>query len=267
METKGYYAAVGFFVIVLTAVGIVIALWLSVGLNTKSYADYAIYMKESVAGLSVSAPAKYNGVDVGTVKKIAIDPTDPKRVVILISIDPKTPINTATRATLNMQGLTGIAYVQLSGSDPDAPPLTVQPGQRYPVIESSPSLFFRMDTALNRLSENLQQITGNLSTVFNEKNGRLVQDTLENMNSATHRLNSAIAETQSTLQASDVTLQAINNQMLPQLMNVLEDVDGVTLRLNDFTQQLIDNPSILVRGQAPVPLGPGETRTTAKARQ
>jgi phospholipid/cholesterol/gamma-HCH transport system substrate-binding protein len=165
-----------------------------------------------------------------------------------------------------MQGITGIAYIELSGSDPKAPPLTVQPGQQYPVIASSPSLLFRMDAAINSLTKNLQRITNSITTVFNKKNGHLFQNTLENINTASRRLNGAIATTQTTLQQGNVTIQAINDQMLPQLTSLLDNVDGVTLRLDDFTQQLADNPSILIRGQAPVPLGPGETRNTAKTR-
>ena len=266
METKGYYAAVGFFVIVLSAIGIVIGLWLSVGLHTEAETNYTIYIKESVAGLSVSAPVKYNGVDVGTVKKMAIDSTDPDRVVVVIAIDSSLPVNTSTRATLNMQGVTGIAYIELDGTDLNAPPLTVQPGQPYPIIISAPSLLFRMDAAINNLAENLKKVTGNMGLVFNKKNGQLLQDTLENMNTASHKLNGAIVATQTTFQQGDVTLQTINDQMLPQLMTLLDNVNGVTLRLDDFTQQLSNNPSMLIRGQAPVPLGPGETRTTAKAR-
>ncbi len=266
METKGYYAAVGFFVIVLSAIGIVIGLWLSVGMSTKSYVNYAVYMEESVAGLSVSAPVKYNGVDMGSVKKISVDPTDPQRVVIIIALDPNTPINTATRATLNMQGLTGVAYMELSGSDLNAPPLTVQPGQQYPVIQSSPSLLFRIDVAIENLSENLKTVTNSISKVFNGKNGQLLESTLENINSASRRLNDAMGSAQFTIQRSNVTLETINSQMLPQVANLLDDVDSVTLRLDGFIQQLSDNPSMLIRGEAPAPLGPGETRTTAKAR-
>ena len=99
METKGYYAAVGFFVIVFLSIGLIIGLWLSVGVSTKSYNYYRIYIKESVAGLSVSAPVKYNGVDVGTVKKMALNPQNPNQVEILVAVEENTPITTATRAT------------------------------------------------------------------------------------------------------------------------------------------------------------------------
>lgn len=266
METKSYYAAVGFFVIVLSAIGIIIALWLSVGIGRKPHTNYTLYMEESVAGLSLSAPVKYNGVDVGAVKKITIDPTDPERVVIIIAIAPTTPINTATRATLNMQGVTGIAYIELSGSNPNAPPLTIQPGQQYPIIATAPSLLFRMDVAIDRLSENLKKVSASVKTIFNKKNGLLLQDTLENIDGASRRLNAAMGSAQFTLQNSNVTLETINNEMLPQVMNLLNNVDGVTLRLDDFIQQLSDNPSMLIRGQASTPLGPGETRTTTQLR-
>lgn len=266
METKGYYALVGFFVTVLSAVGLIIALWLSVGINKKPQTNYAIYMNESVSGLSLSAPVKYNGVEVGAVKKIALLPADPNQVLVVIAIDEDTPISTATHATLNMQGVTGITYVELSGGDPAAPPLTIQPGQKYPVIASTPSLIFRMHEAIDKLSENLQKMTGSIGQVFNEKNGQLMQNTLENINAASRRLNNAVGSAEFTIQRSNVTLETINNQMLPQLTNLLDDVDGVTLRLDGFIQQLSDNPSMLIRGQAPTPLGPGETRNTTQLR-
>ncbi|MBY0377950.1 MAG: MlaD family protein [Gammaproteobacteria bacterium] len=310
METKGYYATVGFFVILFSTIGIIIGLWLSVGLHTKSYDYYTIYINESVAGLSVSAAVKYNGVDVGIVKAISLSQRDPNQVRLTIAVDNGTPVTTATRATLNMQGVTGIAYVELRDVKDKGPvqPLRAQAGQKYPVILSSPSLLFRMDVAVERISEDLQGVVDSVGMVFNKKNGALFQDTLsnvevltrtlknnddklnriiENMAAATDkmpslmdnaqqsmvrfnqlsvRLDNAANSVQLTLNQSDATLQTINNQILPLVMSVLGNIDGFTLRLDDFTQQLSDNPSMLIRGQAPLPLGPGETRATPSRR-
>ena len=186
METKGYYVTVGIFVILVSAIGLTIALWLSVGLGAKSYIKYMVYMQESVSGLSLSAPVKYNGVDVGFVKKIALDPNDPNEVAIIIAVNKGTPVNTSTRAMLNMQGVTGIAYIELRGGSRNAQPLLPKPGERYAVIPSSPSLLFRMDAAMDRLSENLQQITGSVSDVFNKQNGQALHDTLINIDAVSH---------------------------------------------------------------------------------
>lgn len=310
METKGYYATVGFFVIVFLTIGIIIALWLSVGLHTKTYDYYTIYMKESVAGLSVSASVKYNGVDVGIVKKISLNEKNPNQVTLVIAVNDDTPITTATRATLNMQGVTGIAYVELRDAKDAGPgqPLKAQAGEKYPVIPTSPSLLFRMDVAVERISEDLQGVVDSVGMVFNKKNGALFQDTLSNVevltrtlknnddklnhiidnittatdkmpalmdnaqqsmarfNQLSVRLDKAADSVELTLNQSDATLQTINTQLLPLVMSVLGNIDGFTLRLDDFTQQLSDNPSMLIRGQAPLPLGPGETRATTPSR-
>ena len=288
METKGYYAAVGFFVIVFLSIGLIIGLWLSVGVSTKSYHYYIIYIKESVAGLSVSAPVKYNGVDVGAVKKMALNAQNPNQVESLVAVEENTPITTATRATLNMQGLTGIAYIALfNDKEVEAKPLSVQPGQKYPVIKSSPSLLTRMDVAVEHMADSFHSIVESINTVFNQKNGELFQDTLSNINAITgnlkennDRLNRILKNLdistekmpalmnnasqgmeqfkQVSLEANS-TIQTINNELLPLFINVFGNIDGLTLRLDDFTQQLSDNPSLLIRGQAPLPLGPGET--------
>ena len=54
------------------------------GYSTKHYRMYAVYINESVSGLSVDAAVKYNGVDVGTVKSIQIDAENPQLVFILL---------------------------------------------------------------------------------------------------------------------------------------------------------------------------------------
>lgn len=288
METKGYYAAVGFFVIVFLSIGLIIGLWLSVGVSTKSYNYYIIYIKESVAGLSVSAPVKYNGVDVGTVKKMALNAQNPNQVEILIAVEENTPVTTATRATLNMQGLTGIAYIALfNDKEVEATPLSVQPGQKYPVIQSSPSLLTRMDVAVEHMADSFHSIVESINTVFNQKNGELLQDTLGNINAITRNLKENNDRFNRVLKNLDIStekmpalmnnasqgmeqfkqvsleansaIQTINNELLPLFINVFGNIDGLTLRLDDFTQQLSDNPSLLIRGQAPLPLGPGET--------
>ena len=43
-------------------------------------------------------------------------------------------------AVLQTQGLTGIAFVELTAGSRDSPPLQAQPGEEYPVIKSGPSL-------------------------------------------------------------------------------------------------------------------------------
>ena len=143
------YALVGGFVLLLGAVLVAGALWLaSGGAFQKKYDLYLAIEEESVAGLNLNAPVKFNGVDVGKVREIAIDPVHPERVNLLFAIERGTPIKDDTVAVLKTQGLTGIAYVELSGGARDAAPLHAKPGSDYPVIQTKPSLSARLENVL-----------------------------------------------------------------------------------------------------------------------
>jgi hypothetical protein len=107
-------------------------LWLaSGGALQKKYDLYLAIEDESVAGLNLNAPVKYNGVDVGKVREIRLDPGNPERVNLLFAIERGTPIKEDTVAVLKTQGLTGIAYVELSGGARDAPPLRATAGSDW----------------------------------------------------------------------------------------------------------------------------------------
>ena len=91
-------------------------LWLASGGSFRqAYDVYRAYSDESVSGLNLNAPVKYNGVEVGKVQEIRLDPANPERVNLLFAIERGTPIKVDTVAVLKTQGLTGIAYVELSG--------------------------------------------------------------------------------------------------------------------------------------------------------
>ena len=118
------YTLVGAFVLILGTALIAGLLWLvSGGLMHRQVDLYLSIVDESVNGLSVSAPVKYNGVDVGQVRSIALDATNTQRVLLTFAIKRGTPITVDTRAVLKTQGLTGIAYVDLSGGGRGAAPL------------------------------------------------------------------------------------------------------------------------------------------------
>ena len=52
-------------------------------------------------------------MEVGKVEAIEFDREQPGRILVKIGVLPTTPVTTATFAELGMQGLTGLAYIQL----------------------------------------------------------------------------------------------------------------------------------------------------------
>jgi len=143
MDDKVNYTVVGAFVVLLGAALVAGVLWLAAGAHGgKRYGTYQTIMRESVSGLNVDAPVKYLGVDVGKVKEIAIDTADSSRVRLRFLIEQGTPIKMDTEAVLKTQGLTGIAYVELSGGTADSPPPLHGPCQRGPDVDE-PERHFR----------------------------------------------------------------------------------------------------------------------------
>jgi phospholipid/cholesterol/gamma-HCH transport system substrate-binding protein len=60
---------------------------------------YRIRFNESVSGMSLGDPVKFRGVDVGTVKAMAIDANDPRRVQVEVRLRKEAPVKTDTKAT------------------------------------------------------------------------------------------------------------------------------------------------------------------------
>lgn len=166
---------------VLGAAAVGLVLWLGKTDYLNEYNQYLAYMDQSVSGLSVNSTVKYRGVDIGRVREIALNPENPEEVRLTLDILKGVPIKTDTVATLETQGLTGLAILNLKGGSREAPELEPQPGQPYPVIETKPSLFYRLDMALSRLlsEEGVFTLLSNL-VAFSENANALINQEMRN---------------------------------------------------------------------------------------
>lgn len=139
---------------------------------------YQAIEKESVAGLNLNAPVKYNGVDVGKVQAIALDHTNPNTVNLFFAIERGTPVKQDTIAILKTQGLTGIAYVELSGGSMASPLLQAKPGARHPVIRTAPSLSARLENVLTSVLVKLDDTSNNINAMLSKENQAAIRSTL-----------------------------------------------------------------------------------------
>lgn len=270
MDSRVNYIAVGLFVIVLGAAFVAGILWISTGGIREDYDRYVVYMTESVSGLSKDGPVKYRGVDVGKVSSLALDPHDPERVRLLLKIKRGTPITEDTVATLETQGLTGIANVSLTGGSPTAPPLRARKGEAYPVIKSKPSRLEewsktfsklltasaeavnRMNTLLSgpnqaSITKNLAQLTTLLDTLTGmSKELSLAvnefSDTMRNARQASSRLPTLITK----LEQSAAAMEGMANDIRTVGSNVNQSVVANGQRFDRFTRETLPEASLLV---------------------
>lgn len=115
METRANYAIVGFFTLVVIAAAFGFVYWMAEFGRGGPVAQLAIRIPGSANGLSVGSPVRFNGIAVGTVRSLFIDRDDPKFSVAFTEVRADAPVTTSTKAALEIQGLTGAAYIELSG--------------------------------------------------------------------------------------------------------------------------------------------------------
>jgi len=189
MEDKVNYSLVGAFVLVLAAALVAGVLWLAAGFGSQQAMDrYQAVIEESVAGLNVDAPVKYLGVDVGKVVRIRIDPQNSQQVRLHFLIERGTPIKEDSEAVLKTQGLTGIAYVELSGGSADSKPLVAGADGVAPTIPFRPSLSARLENVLTNVLGNVDRVSDNLNAVFDTDNRAALKSTLADAAALTHAL-------------------------------------------------------------------------------
>jgi phospholipid/cholesterol/gamma-HCH transport system substrate-binding protein len=139
MEADEHYFLEGLFIIALVVAAALAFLWLS----KEGHRDdvlYRIHFAESVSGLSLGDPVKFRGVDVGTVKTMAIDARDPRLVQVDVSLRKDAPVKTDTRASLKLKGITGVVFVELNGGSAEAQRLAdATPTGKTPEIPSEKS--------------------------------------------------------------------------------------------------------------------------------
>ena len=192
MESRVSYTLVGLFVILLGAALVGVIAWLTAATETKQYNFYLVYTNESVAGLNTNAPVNYKGVQVGQVVNIKLDPKNPDLVELTLKIEKGTPIRQDTTAKLVSRGITGLVYVELSGSSAQAPLLVARPGQRFPVIKSAPSLVAKVEDAFNNLYVRMD-------VLFSEENLKAINRILANVRTITGAVGENPAEITQTL--------------------------------------------------------------------
>jgi phospholipid/cholesterol/gamma-HCH transport system substrate-binding protein len=254
MERDAHYVAVGAFILLVIAFAVGFVLWYTDANDGLVYERYEIYFTGSVSGLDRGSPVRFLGVDIGRVRRLSIDKADPTRVQVVVEVDETAPISAATRASLGLQGVTGLLYVNLKDQadiDRSAP---LRQGGAYPVIEavesdfdaflaSLPELMGRANTLLERFTrvvsdENLNGIAETIKSV---------RDTMKTMPQTSRDVQQLVVELRSTvgeLHAASESLRAMTDEARPEVSAALKRMNDVannlaeaSTRVDRFTRQ------------------------------
>lgn len=123
METKANYTLVGMFTLAVIAAVFGFVYWSQHISGGGERAIYRVLFSSSVSGLRTGSAVLFNGIRVGDVTDLKLNPENPSQVAATISVEKAVKIRPDTRAGIEFQGLTGIAAVALNGGSPGEPAL------------------------------------------------------------------------------------------------------------------------------------------------
>src|SRR5271170_568805 len=132
MDRDANYVAVGAFVLLVIAMAASFVFWYTDQRDKRTYQRYEIYFPGTVSGLSAGSPVRYLGVDVGKVARILLDPEQRNRVEVIADIESSAPIDGRTQASLSLQGVTGLLFIDLQQDRDAKVPQELAQGLRYP---------------------------------------------------------------------------------------------------------------------------------------
>jgi phospholipid/cholesterol/gamma-HCH transport system substrate-binding protein len=248
MEREANYAAVGAFVLVVALLGALFVYWYSDSREHRDYDRYEIYFTGSVSGLDKGAAVRYLGVGVGRVLDIAIDPRDSSRVEVIADIDSRTPISAQTVAELQLQGITGLLYIDLLEDKTNRRMAPEVASLRYPVIRSAPSRFDVFLSSLPELVADAGQVVARANRLLGDDNLNAVASALASFNRASNTLpqtlrevNALIADLRGAsaeLTASARSARNVVDTVEPDVRAAAQRLHQIADNLNDATSQL-----------------------------
>jgi phospholipid/cholesterol/gamma-HCH transport system substrate-binding protein len=209
METRASYLLVGAFALVVMAAFVISVIWMAGANLREDVAYYDIFFDGSVTGLKPGNTVRYRGIPVGAVSEIAINPEDVQQVRVMIEVPADTPIKKDTIAALEYQGLTGVAFVQLTGGTNEAPTLALEEGQDRPVIRSRPSQLEELVQGAPELMSRITILVNKGNVLFGEKNLENIAATLENIRGITGALSKRSGDLATLIDDASVTARLV----------------------------------------------------------
>ncbi|BCJ04291.1 MlaD family protein [Pseudomonas mosselii] len=256
METRAHHVLIGLVTVLVVAGAMLFGLWLTKSSVDDAFKDYEVVFNEAVSGLSRGSPVQYNGIKVGDVSSLRLDPKDPRRVLARVRLSGDTPVKEDTQAKLTLAGVTGNSFIQLSGGTPQSPELKGRDG-KLPVIVASPSPISRLLNDSSDLVTNINLLLHNANLMFSESNIERLSNTLANLEQTTgafasqkggiadaieqlaqvgKQANATLAETQALMRNANGLLGTQGKQAIGSAEQAMQSLAESTATINSLLQ-------------------------------
>lgn len=215
METRANNILVGAFVLAGIALALAFAVWIARTGETGPRKLFYVVFQGSVQGLSVGGSVFFNGLRVGEVTEIRVNPGNRSEIRARINVDALTPVKRDSRVRLTYQGLTGVAAIELSGG-------TERAGDLVPGTDGVPPALFAENSFVQNILEG-------------------GQDTLSRVNAVIARVEDIVLQNQENIAATLKNIRDFSealSQNSPAVATLLSDASIAARRLADLSARL-----------------------------
>jgi phospholipid/cholesterol/gamma-HCH transport system substrate-binding protein len=227
METRANYVLVGSSVLAAIAAIVGFIFWLAHSELSHKEESYYTYFSGSVAGLTNGGIVRYNGVPIGKVSDIEIDPENVERIRVTLELKAGAPIKTDTVASLEMAGITGGSYVELSGGTQASPPLLPKEPGDIPVIQSENSGLKTFIEDAPKLLGKLNKLADSANAILSPENTKEISEAIKHLNSVMANLDAIGPDTKQTMANVNGLTGDLHKRMPHILDSLQQDTDAI----------------------------------------
>ena len=271
METKANYLMIGGFVLGVLALAFIFMVWMTnlAGGGTR----YFIVFDGSVAGLTTGSSVGFNGIKVGEVQSMQLDPVDARKVQVLISVHADTPVRENSHASMQSLGLTGGTGIQVSAGTPDSPFLVATAETPIPVIaadrgggqgllDAAPAVMNNANALLLRLNdlvaENQESIHKTLTNVENvttmlDQRKEDISKTITDVQTGAQSFKDLSGKLEVSLGDNLDSLTRTAKDSLQEFGNFMREGRRAAATLNSVLEKFEANPKSFLLGGSQVP--------------
>ncbi|GAB5387498.1 MAG: MlaD family protein [Alphaproteobacteria bacterium] len=245
METRANHFVVGLFVLLSLLAGGGFIVWAARLGFDKEPAAYTIYFEGSVTGLGVASPVRYSGVRVGEVSRIRINPDFTQEIEVTVELDPETPVKIDSIASLEVAGIAGGTYVQLSGGSVGSPLLKPLYSGQTPVVHSRPSTLARLLEDVPQILGKIEEAANNVANLTRNINDQVSGERLARIDRILENIETATENFAESGDSIDATLEAVRS-IATDGKALVARVDETLSNLDARTGSVIDNANGLI---------------------
>ena len=247
MENKAHALAAGAFVLVVSALLALLAVWLTRDDTKRDL--YEMSTGETISGLQTQSAVRFRGVPVGKVESIGFDDKVKGNVLVSISVDRAAPVTRSTFATVASQGVTGLGYIQLDDdgasaerlqpNDSDPPRIPLKPGGIDKLLKQGDAILDQVEQASVRLNK-----------LLSDENQQAITSTVKQLSEAAGSMNRVAQGLEPTVATLPALSRDARSTMLS-LKAASDDVGATSRRLNakgGALDKLTDGGTALANG-------------------